>query len=61
MMIIMHPGASKQEVQDVITAIADRGLNSHVIEGIERTVIGAVGDSHAVSPMLSRCCRVLKT
>ncbi|MGC1377180.1 MAG: 3-deoxy-7-phosphoheptulonate synthase [Anaerolineales bacterium] len=50
MMIIMHPGSSKQEVQDVITAIADQGLSSHVIEGIERTVIGAVGDSHDVSP-----------
>ena len=50
MMIVMHPGASKQEVQDVITAIADHGLNSHVIEGVERTVIGAVGDSHDVSP-----------
>ena len=50
MMIIMQPGASKKEVQDVITCIADRGLSSHVIEGVERTVIGAVGDSHTVSP-----------
>ena len=50
MMIVMHPGASKQEVQDVITSIADHGLSSHIIEGVERTVIGAVGDSHDVSP-----------
>jgi 3-deoxy-7-phosphoheptulonate synthase len=50
MMIIMHPGASKQEVQDVVASIAEQGLSSHVIEGVERTVIGAVGDSHAVSP-----------
>jgi 3-deoxy-7-phosphoheptulonate synthase len=50
MMIIMHPGASKQEVQDVIDAIAEHGLNSHVIVGVERSVFGAVGDSHAVSP-----------
>ncbi len=50
MMIIMHPGASKQEIEDVVSAIADNGLNSHVIEGVERTVIGAVGDSHTVSP-----------
>lgn len=49
MMIIMHPGATKQQVQDVITCIADNGLSSHVIEGVERTVIGAVGDSHSVS------------
>lgn len=49
MMIVMQPGASKEEVQDVVKEIADRGLNSHVIEGVERTVIGAVGDSHTVS------------
>ncbi len=49
MMIIMHPGASKQQVQDVIECIAVHGLSSHVIEGVERTVIGAVGDSHSVS------------
>ena len=50
MMIIMHPTATKQEVEDVVSEIANRGLNSHVIEGVERTVIGAVGDSHTVSP-----------
>src|SRR5258706_855828 len=50
MMIIMHPGASKAEVQEVIACIAEQGLSSHVIEGVERTVIGAVGDSHTVSP-----------
>ena len=50
MMIIMQPRASKQEVQDVMTAIADKGLSSHIIEGVERTVIGAVGDSLTVSP-----------
>ena len=49
MMIIMHPGASQQQVTDVIACIADHGLSSHVIEGVERTVIGAVGDSHSVS------------
>lgn len=49
MMIVMQPGASKEEVQDVVGEIAARGLNSHVIEGVERTVIGAVGDSHTVS------------
>src|SRR5690348_8717382 len=49
MMIVMQPGASKEEVQDVVKEIGERGLNSHVIEGVERTVIGAVGDSHTVS------------
>ena len=50
MMIIMHPGASKEEVNEVVACIAEQGLSSHIIEGVERTVIGAVGDSHTVSP-----------
>jgi 3-deoxy-7-phosphoheptulonate synthase len=50
MMIIMHPGASRQQVQDVIACIETHGLSSHAIEGVERTVIGAVGDSRGVSP-----------
>lgn len=48
-MIVMQPGASKKEVQDVISIIGEKGLSAHVIEGAERTVIGAVGDSHTVS------------
>ncbi len=50
MMIIMHPNATKEEIQTVILCIDDQGLRSHMIEGTERTVIGAVGDSHDVSP-----------
>jgi 3-deoxy-7-phosphoheptulonate synthase len=50
MMIIMHPSASRQQVNDVIACIEGYGLSPHVIEGVERTVIGAVGDSRGVSP-----------
>ena len=49
MMIIMHPGASKTQIQNVITCIEDHGLSPHVSEGLERAVIGAVGDSRSVS------------
>jgi 3-deoxy-7-phosphoheptulonate synthase len=49
MIITMQPGASKAQVQDVIAAIEGHGLSSHVIIGVEQTVIGAVGESHAFS------------
>jgi 3-deoxy-7-phosphoheptulonate synthase len=49
MMIIMHPGATKEQVAHVITHIEEQNLNAHVIEGTEQTVIGAVGESHNVS------------
>jgi 3-deoxy-7-phosphoheptulonate synthase len=45
----MQPGASEEQVQNVITAIEDQGLSTHVIVGVEQTVIGAVGESHAVN------------
>ena len=49
MMIIMHPGASKEQVQNVIAVIEKQHLSSHVIEGVEQTIIGAVGEGHYVA------------
>jgi 3-deoxy-7-phosphoheptulonate synthase len=48
MMIIMHPGATKEQVAHVISHIEENHLAAHVIEGAEQTVIGAVGESHSV-------------
>jgi 3-deoxy-7-phosphoheptulonate synthase len=49
MMIIMHPGVSKEQVAHVIAHIEENNLSAHVIEGVEQTIIGAVGESHGVS------------
>lgn len=48
MMIIMNPGASKDQVAHVISHIEENNLSAHVIEGVEQTIIGAVGESHNV-------------
>ena len=48
MLIIMHPGASQEQVKNVIAVIERQNLTSHIIQGVEQTVIGAVGDSHSV-------------
>lgn len=48
MMIIMNPGASKEQIAHVIAHIEENNLSAHVIEGVEQTIIGAVGESHAV-------------
>jgi 3-deoxy-7-phosphoheptulonate synthase len=48
MLIIMHPGASQEQVENVIAVIERQNLTSHIIQGVEQTVIGAVGDSHSV-------------
>jgi len=49
MMIIMHPGAPKEQIQVVIAEIEKQKLSAHVIEGVEQTIIGAVGDGHYVA------------
>ena len=52
MMIIMHPGAPREQVDHVIRHIEDAHLSPHVIEGVEQTIIGAVGETHAVPTSL---------
>jgi 3-deoxy-7-phosphoheptulonate synthase len=48
MMIIMQPGASQAQIDHVIEHIEENKLSAHVIVGVEQTIIGAVGESHAV-------------
>jgi len=48
MMIIMHPGAPKEQIDAVIAKIEEQNLSSHPIFGVEQTIIGAVGDGHYV-------------
>jgi 3-deoxy-7-phosphoheptulonate synthase len=49
MMIIMQPGATMEQIENVIAAIEKQHLSSHVIEGVEQTIIGAVGEGHYVA------------
>jgi 3-deoxy-7-phosphoheptulonate synthase len=49
MMIIMRPGAPREHIQIVIAEIEKQKLSAHVIEGVEQTIIGAVGDGHYVA------------
>jgi len=45
MLINMSTKATKEEINHVIERIRECGFQAHVIEGAERTVIGAVGNS----------------
>lgn len=44
MLIIMSPGASNKQVDNVRTYVEKKGFNAHVIYGEIQTVIGAVGE-----------------
>jgi len=45
MLVNMSAKATKEEINHVIDRIKECGFQAHVIEGAERTVIGAVGNS----------------
>ena len=48
MMIIMKPNATPQQIEHVIQHIKETGLNVHLSQGVEATVIGAIGEAHDI-------------
>lgn len=44
MIVVMDNKASKKQIHDVIAEIRRLGYKDHVIHGVEKTVIGAIGD-----------------
>ena len=48
MMIIMKANATPQEVEAVIAQIKGMGLAVHLSQGVEATIIGAIGETHSI-------------
>jgi len=46
----MQPGATEEQVKNVIEHIEKHQLSAHTSIGVEQTVIGVVGENHDVSP-----------
>lgn len=44
MIIVMRPDATEEELQHLKDVIHDAGLQAHVSKGVERTIVGAIGD-----------------
>ncbi len=44
MIIVMKPEHTKEDVLNIINKLEDFGLRSHLSEGEQRTIIGAIGD-----------------
>ena len=44
MIVVLKPNVTKQELQDVLEEIQKLGYKPHVIHGVERVVIGCIGD-----------------
>ena len=48
MMIIMKASSTPQEVERVVDKIKSLGLAVHLSQGIEATIIGAIGETHSI-------------
>lgn len=44
MIIILRPDATEEQIQGVIQRVESVGLRTHISRGVERTIIGAIGD-----------------
>ena len=61
MIVVMKPGADKQQVDHVVSLVREYGLKEHVIRGTDRTVVACIGDKRMVdkgaiesAPMVDR-------
>jgi len=48
MMIIMKSNATSEQVEHVVEQVKAAGLNAHLSQGIEATIIGAIGETHNI-------------
>jgi len=46
MIVVMEPHAPRERISEIVRRIQEAGLGSHISAGVERTIIGVVGDSH---------------
>ncbi len=48
MMIIMKANATPQQIENVIQRVKADGLSVHLSQGVEATIIGAIGETHDI-------------
>jgi 3-deoxy-7-phosphoheptulonate synthase len=56
MIVVMDPGCSKEQLNKIIDKLKELGFGVHISEGVERTIIGAIGEkkhlaAHAIEVM----------
>lgn len=48
MIIVLKPGATEEQLQHLVEVIRQAGLQAHVSQGTERTIVGAIGDEEKI-------------
>ena len=44
MIIVLRPDVSEEQIEHLLTRIREMGLTPHISRGVERTIVGAIGD-----------------
>jgi 3-deoxy-7-phosphoheptulonate synthase len=52
MIIVLRAGATEGDVRQIEETLHSNGLNAHISRGVERTIIGAIGDERKLDPEL---------
>ncbi|MGN1168459.1 MAG: 3-deoxy-7-phosphoheptulonate synthase [Lachnospiraceae bacterium] len=52
MIIVLKPRTKQQEIDRVINMIKSKGLDTHIVEGAEMTIIGCIGDTTKIDAKL---------
>ena len=50
MIIVIKPGATKEQINDVLKQLESKNLQAHISEGAERLIIGIIGDKSLLQP-----------
>ena len=50
MIIVIRPGSSEEQIQEVLKQLEEKGLRPHFSEGSERLIIGVIGDKSRLVP-----------
>ena len=49
MIIVMRPGATKENLDNVVKKLESRGLRAHLSQGEEVTIVGVIGDKKTIA------------
>ncbi len=49
MIIVLRHGTSQQEIDEIVDRLEKLGFGAHISQGVERTIIGAIGDERQVN------------
>ncbi len=66
MVIVMRPGVSEKEIQEMVRRVEEKGLKAVLLRGTNRNVIAAIGDKREIPtdywegfPTVERCVPIL--